>query len=243
MKPGRLLAHFAAAPAVLALALPAAASAAQAGGVGPPAAARDWTQAVAATPEGGVRMGNPAARVKFVEFSSITCPHCAEFSRTASARLRDFYVRSGQVSWEYRPHLLFPTDPGLFALLQCQGPEGFFESVAQLYRDQPAWMQRTMAFVSRREAALAGMTGPQRAAALVRGAALDQYFRRRGMSQSRIDACLADPRNLQRLADGTLRAVEEQDVTGTPTFVINGVKMEPSGWAEVELRLRAAIGG
>ena len=40
----------------------------------------DWTHAVALTPEGGVRMGNPAARVRLVEFSSFTCPHCAAFA-------------------------------------------------------------------------------------------------------------------------------------------------------------------
>ena len=39
----------------------------------------DWTQTVAAT-ERGFRMGNPNAPVKLVEYASITCPHCAEFS-------------------------------------------------------------------------------------------------------------------------------------------------------------------
>ena len=33
----------------------------------------------AQTPEGGFVMGNPNAKVKLIEFGSMTCPHCAEF--------------------------------------------------------------------------------------------------------------------------------------------------------------------
>ncbi|HEX2762279.1 MAG TPA: thioredoxin domain-containing protein, partial [Allosphingosinicella sp.] len=49
--------------------------------------ARDWTRTVVATPEGGFRMGNPAARVKLVEYGSLTCGHCAAFSRAGVGTL------------------------------------------------------------------------------------------------------------------------------------------------------------
>ncbi|HEX8580099.1 MAG TPA: thioredoxin domain-containing protein, partial [Allosphingosinicella sp.] len=39
----------------------------------------DWTQTVSATPAGGFLMGNPAAKVKLVEYGSMTCGHCAAF--------------------------------------------------------------------------------------------------------------------------------------------------------------------
>ena len=39
----------------------------------------DWSTVVSQTPEGGFVMGNPNAKVKLVEFGSMTCPHCAEF--------------------------------------------------------------------------------------------------------------------------------------------------------------------
>ena len=58
----------------------------------------DWTETVAATPEGGFRMGNPEAPVKLVEYASITCPHCAEFAEQGTSALRDQYVKSGRVS-------------------------------------------------------------------------------------------------------------------------------------------------
>ena len=40
----------------------------------------------AKTPEGGFVMGNPNAKVKLIEFGSLTCPHCAEFEEQAASR-------------------------------------------------------------------------------------------------------------------------------------------------------------
>ena len=39
----------------------------------------DWSTMVAKTPEGGFVMGNPGAKVKLIEYGSMTCPHCATF--------------------------------------------------------------------------------------------------------------------------------------------------------------------
>jgi protein-disulfide isomerase len=203
----------------------------------------DWTQIVSETPEGGYRMGNPDAPVKLVEYASITCPHCGEFAEGATVPLRDQYVHSGQVSWEYRPYMLFATDPGLFALLRCQGPTPFFQMIEQLYGDQQNWAVRGQQVQEQQGASLAAMNPVQRSAALIRGAGLDQFMRQRGMPQGRIDSCLADERNLQRVADDTARATNEQGVNGTPTFFINGTRQENVGtWQTLEPLLRTALG-
>jgi len=201
----------------------------------------DWTQVVTAT-ETGYRMGNPNAPVRLVEYASITCPHCAEFSHGAGA-LTSQYVKSGQVSWEYRPHMLFPTDPAIFALLQCRGAEPYFQLVEQLYADQQAWIGRIQQYAQANEAALSGMSDAQRAAAYVSGGGLDAFFRQRGMPQSQIDSCLANPQNLLRIAELTQRGTRENGVTGTPTFFINDARAEGAGsWQQLEPLLRAQIG-
>jgi protein-disulfide isomerase len=202
----------------------------------------DWTQTVTAT-ETGFRMGNPNAPVRLVEYASITCPHCAEFAHGAGP-LTSQYVKSGQVSWEYRPHMLFPTDPGIFALLQCRGADPFFQLVEQLYADQESWIARIQQYAQANEAALTAMSDPERAAAYVRGGGLDQFFRQRGMPQSQIDSCLADPANVRRVAELTARGTRENGVTGTPTFMINDTKAEGVGtWQQLEPLLRAQMGG
>ena len=74
----------------------------------------------------GFTIGQMMAANTVYVFFDPTCPHCAEFTETAATPLRERYVRSGQVSWEYRPYMIFPTDPGVFLLLHCLGPQPFF---------------------------------------------------------------------------------------------------------------------
>jgi protein-disulfide isomerase len=203
----------------------------------------DWTETVTMTDRGGFLMGNPNAPVKLLEYASITCPHCAEFSEQGGAALRDTYVRSGQVSWEYRPYMIFPTDPGIFMLLRCLGPQPFFHVSEQLYADQRSWATRLQSMPDEQAQALQGMPPPQQAAALIRATGLDAFFRQRGMPEARMNACLADQSNLQQLGEITRRATQEDDVQGTPTFIINGEKTSAGTWAQLEPLLRNAVGG
>src|SRR5918998_2689468 len=55
----------------------------------------DWAQVVSQTPAGGFVMGNPNARVKLIEFGSMTCPHCREFDEAGVQPLIDKYVKTG----------------------------------------------------------------------------------------------------------------------------------------------------
>ncbi len=202
----------------------------------------DWTQIVSETPEGGYRMGNPDAPVKLVEYASITCPHCALFSTSASEPLQNRYVKSGQVSWEYRPFMLFPSDPGIFMLLRCQGPTPFFRLTEQLYATQAQW-SATLQNLTPDEMQMMEALGPNaRSAALVEAMGIDQFFRQRGMPEARINSCLADTAGLERLAAITQHGAEQDQVTGTPTFLLNGEKLQVAEWEELEPQLRAAIG-
>jgi protein-disulfide isomerase len=201
----------------------------------------DWSQVVSETPEGGYRMGNPEAPVKLVEYASISCHVCAEFSEAGHEELTNVYVKSGQVSWEYRPFMLFPTDPGLFVLLRCLGPQPFFAVTEQLYATQEEWSARTRQLPPAQLEALGAMGPQQQAAALTRATGMDQFFRQRGMPQARVDQCLSDQAAYQRLSE--IQAVGMRDnVTGTPTFFVNGTPANVTAWSALEPRLRQAIG-
>ena len=202
----------------------------------------DWTQVVSETAEGGFRMGNPNAPVKLVEYASVTCPHCAEFEEEGAPPLRDKYVKSGQVSWEFRPIMLFASDPGVTALLYCQGAVPFFRLSEELYADQRNWAVKLQGLSEAQQAQLNALPAPQKAAQLVRLAGVDEFFRQRGMPQAKIDSCLADQANFKKIADTTERSGKE-GVTGTPTFFINGKIQEGvAGWKALEPGLRAAVG-
>ena len=202
----------------------------------------DWTQTVAKTPEGGFRMGNPDAPVKLVEYGSLGCPHCAEFEEQAGPELRDTYIKSGQVSWEFRPYLLFAADAGISMLLSCQGPDAFFPFLEQLYADQRNWGGRLQALTPEQQQQIQALPPREAAPALIRTAGIDEFFRQRGMPASRIQSCLADTRVMDEVAGLTKRGNDE-GVNGTPSFFINGKRYEgPANWAGLEPELRAAIG-
>jgi len=198
----------------------------------------DWTETVNQTDEGWI-MGNPNAPVKLVEYASITCGHCAEFAEQSGQRLRQ-YVGTGQVSWEYRPFMIFPTDPGIFMLLRCQSPQSFFAVSDQLYHSQSEWTARAQPQMA--QAQSVPMAG--RAAFLTQAAGLDEFFRQRGMPAAQVGQCLGNQAELQRLQAITDRGSREEGVQGTPTFIINGEQaVGVDTWAKLEPRLQAALPG
>jgi len=196
-------------------------------------AQRDWSLIAVRTPEGGFRIGNPAAPVKLVEYGSISCPHCAAFSAEGALALRTRHVRSGRVSWEYRPYLIFPTDPGIFMLLNCAGPARFFAATEQLYATQNDWYGRVRALPADQLQRIGALPPLEQAAALVHAAGLDLFFRARGLTPAQINACLADHAGIERLA-AISRHANDLGVQGTPTFFINGRSIGTVAWARLE---------
>ena len=204
-----------------------------------PAAPVDWTRQVERTAEGGWRMGSPEAPVKLVEYASITCSHCADFAAAAGPALRT-RVASGQVSWEVRPFLIFPTDPGMFMLLQCTRPGAFFDVADALYAEQEQWASRVQA----QEARLRALPRNQQLAAITRATGTEPTFRAAGLDTAAVNACLADDVGLQRLVTAHERA-SAAGVQGTPSFFVNGRQVEAGTWAQLEplLASSARAGG
>lgn len=198
----------------------------------------DWTQAIARTEEGGFLLGNPNAPVKLVEYGSYTCHVCAEFSEAATAPLRDTYIRSGQVSWEYRPYQRNGLDLAMTLLVECQPPSAAFSTGEQIFAQQAAI---TGAIDQQEQAQLATLPPDQTIAPLARAADLETFFARRGIPAQRFSQCVGDRAQIQRLTELSNRASNEVPVTGTPTFLINGTKQDVTAWAALEPLIRNAI--
>ena len=144
-----------------------------------PPANKAWSEVVAKTPEGGTRMGNPDAPIKLVEYGSMTCSHCAQFSEQASAGLRDEFVSSGRVSYEFRNFVRDPIDLTVAMLARCGSPESFFPLTEQAFAYQPAMMEKaqkageatyTAALNAARSQALSGARRTYRAHRILRRA-------------------------------------------------------------------------
>ena len=224
--------------AALALAFPAAAAPVRHPAPARRAApARDWSRVVVATPEGGFRMGNPDARVKLLEYGSLTCPHCAAFAREGEAALVQNYVRTGRVSYEYRNYVLNGIDVVASLLARCSGPSNFFPMAQTLYGTQQQWMGRITGLSPAQKDALKAMPEGQRLVRLGEIGGLTQVAARYGVPAARANQCLADKAGLDRLGR-MVEAATAMGVEGTPTFFINGVNANVNSWAALEPLIR-----
>jgi protein-disulfide isomerase len=221
-----------------AAALPAAA-AAPAGEVA--SAPADWARTVVATPEGGFRMGNPAAKVKLIEYGSLTCSHCATFAKEGMASLVNTYVRSGKVSYEYRNMVLNGLDVAATLVARCGGPEPYFRVADKLYATQGQWKDRIKNLTDAQKQALNALPENQRLGRLAELAGIPELAAQHGIAPASAQRCLADRAAFDELGKFN-EAATAQGVEGTPTFFLNGAKIGSHTWATLEPILKEAAG-
>jgi protein-disulfide isomerase len=198
----------------------------------------DWTATAVRTPEGGFRMGNPNARVKLVEYVSLTCSHCANFAAQGHSRLFGTYVRSGDVSVEYRNYVRDAYDLAAAMVARCASPRRYFDISHALLASQATWTGRINGLTEAQRSELRALTPLQGTARVARLLQLDTLAGRYGINAARLNACLSDQAALDQVIE-VRRAAEALGVEGTPTFFLNGRLLQPNQWASIEPLLRA----
>jgi protein-disulfide isomerase len=144
-------------------------------------------------------LGNPQAPVTIIEYASLTCPHCAQFHTEVLPELKERYIAPGKVRLIYRDFPLDQKALSAAALAHCAGPDRYFSFLDVLFQTQASWAQADDHI-----------------------AALKRLGKLGGLSEEKMDACLAD----EELTDGILRTrlegQNEHQVDSTPTLVIDG---------------------
>lgn len=208
-----------------------------------PPAGTEWAMVVSATPEGGMRMGNPDAPIKLIEYGSLSCPACAAFSAQGTEPLKSKYIASGKVSWEYRSLLLHAPDLMASLTMKCGGPEPFFALVEGSYATMQTWLGKVAGMPPAEQQRIQTLPIAAQNAALARVSGLDQYATQRGISSEALAQCLADTKKADALMKVRDEAFNKYNVQGTPTFFINNSVVEGvASWADLEPELRAAGG-
>lgn len=159
---------------------------------------------------GGMRIGNPDAPVKIIEYASMTCPHCAAFHSNVLVPLEKSYIDSGQVYYEFRNYARDRMDLAVATLTRCQGPEQFFPLLDLFFTRQQQWM--------------ANYRDPQQMLDDIAAVA-----RQAGMSRTRVDQCLAERDLQQHIAQMTADGQKTWDVNATPTVILNDRKLGIEG--------------
>ncbi len=209
-------------------------------------ASGDWSEAVTLTNEGGFVMGNPNARVKLVEFGSMTCPGCAAFDETAMPVLTGKYVKSGDVSFEFRNFVRDPYDITAALIARCNGASTFFPLTRAMFESQAEWTGKLQQVPPEQMQSLQTMPPEQQFATIAKWTGLQQFAAMRGVPSAKSSQCLTDQAEINRLVQMNSDASSQYDVPGTPSFLLNGklVEMQPGAaiWPQLETKIRSELG-
>ncbi len=155
-------------------------------------------------------LGAAEAPVTLIEYASTTCPHCAEFHDTVWDQLKQTYIDTGKVRFVFRE---FPTAPAPvavagFQLARCGGAttEQYFVRLGELFRQQRSLF-----------ATLQVDGGRQKFIDI--GAAA-------GLSEQQVMACITDEAGAERIRRIVEAGNRDFNITGTPTLILNGRKLD-----------------
>ncbi|MEO6581671.1 MAG: thioredoxin domain-containing protein [Sphingomicrobium sp.] len=208
-----------------------------------PPANGDWSTVATQTTAGGYMMGNPEAKGKLVEIGALTCPHCREFDESGAAPLIEKYVKTGQVSWEFRPYLLSGLDVPANLIAGCNGASTFFPLMRALYKDQPVWLGKMQSAPPERLNQIQSLEPAQQFALLAQLTGLQDWAAIRGVPRAKSDACLKDQTRVDQLIQQTSDVqAQYSDFKGTPSFILNGELLNiPGSWAKLEPEIKKAL--
>ena len=167
---------------------------------------------------GDMNLGDPKARVRVVEYLSLTCSHCAAFHTEIFPAFRAKYIDTGRVYYTARELVTAPAQVAAagFMLARCNGGARYFPILDQVFRSQSRW------------------EGGQ-----IKTIFLD-IAKANGLTEAQFEACLVDEKALSALEARIDYATGTDRVTSTPTFFVNGVVM-PNAHVPTLLDLDAAI--
>lgn len=167
-------------------------------------------------------IGDKNAPVTLVEYLSQTCSHCAEFRATEIPKLEETFVKTGKVRIVFRELHRNNIDIAASVLGRCLGRDGFLPFTDMLLANQTTWMMREDNDVV---------------------AGLREMARRAGMSSEDFETCLKQQDVATKLAKASQNDVRKYCMTGTPTLLLNGRKIEGDNiaYAKLDEAIRAEL--
>ena len=147
-------------------------------------------------------IGSADAPVTIIEYASLGCPHCANFHANAMPQLKKDYIDTGKVRLIFRDFPLGTPAMAAAMISRCAGSARYFGFVDMFFRSQQQW--------SRAENPLL---------------ALAKVARFGGLTGDDVNACLKDQALLDNLQDNANKAQLEDEINSTPSFLINGKKI------------------
>lgn len=194
------------------------------------------------TPEGNHLLGSPKAPLRLIEFVSYTCPHCSQFEVESEAQLKLGMVGPNKGAVEVRNFVRDPIDVTVALITNCVPANRFFQLHTAFMRSQPKWIgPLANATPAQRQR---WSTGPfaSRTRAIAADFKFYEFMAARGMDRTTLDRCIANEALATKLAQQTNDAVEKLGVTGTPSFMIDGILLAGThNWEALRPQLMARL--
>ncbi len=154
-------------------------------------------------PLGDLALGDEDAPVTIIEYASLTCNHCAAFHTQVFPELKEKYIETGKVRFVARAFPLDPIATAAVMISRCAGDDRYFKFLEILFAKQHEWAFQENPVDKLKAIAKQG-----------------------GFSDESFEQCLADPELLDHIRQVQKRAYEELKIASTPTFFVNGEKVE-----------------
>ena len=140
-------------------------------------------------------------------FSSLTCPHCADFHGEVYEKLKKEYISVGRVKFEHRP---FPLDLAALnaeKILQCRtNPQTEMNFLTELYKKQNKWTVGLEINVINRS--------------------IKNIGKEFDLTEDQMNKCLVDKKLEEKILNGRIEAQKNYNVKSTPTIYLNKKKYE-----------------
>ena len=155
-----------------------------------------------------VILGTDSAPVKIKVFSSLTCPHCANFHIKVVPEIKREYIDTGKVQLIF---IDFPLDQVAFnasKILHCLDKTQQITFLDIIYETQMKWTNGSnMDDINKN---------------------LKKIVKNLGISSAKFDKCLIDEVISDKILNGRIDASRKYSIDSTPTIVINEKKLEGS---------------
>ena len=151
-------------------------------------------------------LGNKFAPVTIIEYASLSCPHCAAFSRESFNKINEEYIKTGKAKFIFRNFPLNQSalSAAVFAKCQADADEEnsvtkYYDVIKALFKSQDSWAFDEK-YLDRLESI----------------AKLD------GMSSDDFKKCMDDKGLQNKILSARMETAQELQIKSTPSFFING---------------------
>ena len=153
-----------------------------------------------------VVIGSFDAAVKIKIYSSLTCPHCANFHDNVVPKIKKTYVETGKVQLIF---IDFPLDQAAFnasKLLHCLDQKNQMTFLDIIYETQNKWVSGTKINDINDN--------------------LKKIVKNLGISSAQFDKCLINEIISDKILNDRIEANQKYSINSTPTIIINEKKLE-----------------